>query len=351
MQHSEVLGITLWGKKFCNPLGLAAGFDKQGEIIKPIFDLGFGFAEFGTVTLKPQVGNSKPRVFRDKDSKSIINRMGFPGLGLSVFKNNIIDYLLKGQEQELGSPGILGINIGMNKDQTNPIEDYTKLIHELGQFADYFTINISSPNTPGLRNLQEKEPLRELLQAVLVARSHACPKSPPPILVKFAPDLNDNQLHDIAEVLLHLKIDGVILTNTTLMRPENLCPSFAAEKGGLSGAPLKEKSTEMIAKFYQITSGQIPIIGVGGVESAEDAFDKIAAGASLIQLYTGMIYEGPMIAKNICFGLEHILQTRGFRNISEAVGSSTCNLNPIGQNVEEYTKWQGNRIAHAQTAV
>lgn len=328
---SPRLRITIWGRDFANPVGLAAGFDKKAAIIGKVFDLGFGFVEAGTVTIKPQIGNPKPRIFRDPVNRAVINRMGFPGGGVEIFKRNLREFLgdvsrsqgvsSQGISSQGVSKGVLGVNIGMNKDQTDPASDYLQLLKELGNLADYLTINISSPNTPGLRNLQEREPLKELLTAILEARARMFKNLHLPILVKLAPDLNDDQLREIAEVLMGLKIDGVILTNTTLDRPDTLSPQFAAEKGGLSGAPLKQKSTQMIAKFYQLTNGQIPIIGVGGIETAQDAFEKICAGASLVQIYTGMIYQGPLIARDICRGLDEILKSHGFADIREAIGS------------------------------
>lgn len=319
---SPRLRVIVWGHDFANPVGLAAGFDKKAAIIGKLFDLGFGFVEAGTVTIKPQIGNPRPRIFRDPVSRAVINRMGFPGSGVEVFKRNLREFLGNVSRSQGILKGVLGVNIGMNKDQTDPASDYLHLLKELGNLADYLTINISSPNTPGLRNLQEREPLKDLLTAILEARARMFENPHLPILVKLAPDLNDDQLREIAEVLMELKIDGVILTNTTLDRPDTLSHHFAAEKGGLSGAPLKQKSTQMIAKFYQLTNGQIPIIGVGGIETAQDAFEKICAGASLVQIYTGMIYQGPLIARDICAGLDEILKSKGFSRICEAVG---CN--------------------------
>lgn len=314
---SPKLRTTLWGCDFANPVGMAAGFDKKAAIIGKLFDLGFGFVEAGTVTIKPQIGNPKPRIFRDPPNHSVINRMGFPGEGMEIFKRNLREFLAYVSRPK----GVVGINIGMNKDQTDPASDYLNLMKELSGLADYLTINISSPNTPGLRNLQEREPLKDLLSAILQARAHMFKNRHLPILVKLAPDLNDEQLREIAEVVRELKIDGVILTNTTLDRPDSLSPDFAAEKGGLSGAPLKQKSTQIIGKFYHLTNGEIPIIGVGGIETAQDAFEKICAGASLVQVYTGMIYRGPMIARDICAGLDKILESKGFEHISEVIGS------------------------------
>ncbi|MBI1300167.1 MAG: quinone-dependent dihydroorotate dehydrogenase [Alphaproteobacteria bacterium] len=313
---NDALSQNLFGLSFKNPVGLSAGFDKNGEVIEPILNLGFGFTEIGTVTPKPQIGNPKPRIFRDPKTESVINAMGFPNDGLEVFKRNLERFL----NSPARSKGVVGINIGMNKDQTDPAADYCLLIEELGQMADYLTVNISSPNTPGLRNLQEKGPLSELLAKLMDTRAKHCPQNPS-LLVKLAPDLNETQQEEIAETLLENKVDGVILANTTLDRPDYLPIDFAALKGGLSGAPVRQKSTTIIRNFYRLTSGKLTIIGVGGVSTAEDAYEKIKAGASLVQLYTGMIYQGPNIANNINNGLPKLLKNDGFNTIKDAIGS------------------------------
>lgn len=311
------LRVTLWDRVFPNPVGLAAGFDKNAEVIAPMLKLGFGFVEVGTVTLRPQEGNPRPRVFRAPRHKAVINRMGFPNLGVTVFKDNLTKFLARKPRMQ----GVVGINIGMNKDQTVPAKDYTDLIRTLGPMSDYLTINISSPNTPGLRNLQEKEPLTELLTAVLEERKKSCGIHPPPVFVKLAPDLSDDQVKDISDVLLTLKIDGVILTNTTLYRPEELPDEFREERGGLSGAPLTDISTAMIRSFYAVTKGQIPIIGAGGISSGEDAYAKIRAGASLVQLYSGLVFHGPALIRKINLDLIDLLRSDGFSHITEAVGA------------------------------
>ncbi|HOO51486.1 MAG TPA: quinone-dependent dihydroorotate dehydrogenase [Alphaproteobacteria bacterium] len=314
---SSALEVCLWDRRFPNPVGLAAGFDKNAESINSLFSLGFGFVEAGTVTIKPQSGNPTPRIFRCPEQKAVINRMGFPNGGVALFKSNLEKFL----SRKPRAKGVLGINIGMNKDQTEPAKDYTSLIRTLAPMADYLTINISSPNTPGLRNLQEKGPLTELLTAVLEERKKSCGSNPPPLLVKLAPDLNDQQLEEIASVVMTLKIDGVILTNTTLERPEYLPQDFANEKGGLSGAPLTQKSTAIIRKFYQLTNGQIPIIGVGGISNAQEAYDKIRAGASLVQVYSALVYEGPGLANRINKELAELLKKDGFKSLEQAIGA------------------------------
>lgn len=316
-RNPKRLEINLWNRHFPNPVGLAAGFDKNAESLSGLFHLGFGFIEAGTVTVKPQEGNPKPRIFRCPEQKAVINRMGFPNKGVAVFKDNIERFLKSKPRRE----GVLGINIGMNKDQTDPAKDYTSLIRTLAPMADYLVINVSSPNTPGLRNLQEKEPLTELLTAVLKERAASCGANPPPLLLKLAPDLDDKQLEDIAGAVMEQRIDGVILTNTTLERPAFLPDDFAKEKGGLSGAPLTGKSTQIIRKFYALTKGQIPVIGVGGISNGQEAYEKIRAGASLVQVYSGMVYEGPTIVGKILGDLERLLIQDGFSTLEQAIGA------------------------------
>ena len=308
--NNDQLKQDLFGLSFDNPVGLAAGFDKNAEVIDPILKLGFGFAEVGTVTPRPQAGNPKPRLFRDPPNKAVINRLGFPNAGLETFKRN----LLRAKRDR----GLVGINIGMNKDTKEPSDDYCKLIEALAEHADYLTVNISSPNTPGLRDLQQKENLAPFLKKLTETRG----KNGPAILVKFAPDLDEQQQQDISAAILDSDVDGIILTNTTLERPDILSADFAQEKGGLSGAPVREYSTHVIRNFHKLTDGKLPIIGVGGVSSADDAYEKIKAGASLIQLYTGMIYEGPNIANAINSSLNELLARDGFSTISEAIGSA-----------------------------
>ncbi len=315
---NEALKIELWGLKFPNPIGLSAGFDKNAEVIAPAFKLGFGFVEAGTVTPKPQEGNPKPRVFRDPTHEAVINAMGFPNDGMTVFKANLEQFLSRRHKAQ----GAVGINIGMNKTQDQPAKDYCALIKMLGPMADYLTINISSPNTPGLRDLQKREPLLELLSAIKDERQKSCGDHPPPILVKLAPDLEDAQQEELAGALLEAEIDGIILGNTTLARPENLPANFAARTGGLSGKPLTQRSTAIISNFYKLTKGQTPIIGVGGISNGRDAYDKIKAGASLVQLYTGLIFQGPAIASTINRELVELLRADGLNNIAQAIGVS-----------------------------
>lgn len=317
---SPILEQDLFNLKFLNPVGLSAGFDKNAEVIAPALKIGFGCTEVGTVTPKPQNGNPRPRIFRDVKSGSVINRMGFPNGGLRVFKPNIEKFMANPDRPQ----GVVGINIGMNKEQLDPAADYCALIRELAPLADYMTVNISSPNTPGLRDLQQKDILLELLTKMMKTRQETCGDissgKAPALLIKLAPDLNEQQQEEIAETLLHSGVDGVILSNTTLDRPDHLPAEFNAEKGGLSGAPVRDKSTAIIRNFYKLTKGKLPIIGIGGISNADHAYEKIKAGASLIQLYTGMIYEGPEIANNINKGLLSLLEADGLSSITDAIG-------------------------------
>jgi dihydroorotate dehydrogenase len=311
------LKVNLWQRSFPNPLGLAAGFDKNAEVIAPMLRIGFGFVEAGTVTPRPQDGNPRPRVFRDATHEAVINRMGFPSQGMDVFKQNIEKFLSISPRPN----GIVGLNIGMNKGQKEPAKDYCQLVRALGPYADYFTINISSPNTPGLRNLQSRENFIELIGEIVAERKRSCgTQNPPPLLVKLAPDLNDEQIDELAKASLEAGIDGLILTNTTLDRPDYLPVDFSTQQGGLSGEPLCDKSTEVIGKFYRATDGKLPIIGVGGISSAQDAYDKIRAGASLVQLYSALIFHGPELVTEIKSGLLRLMARDGVNHISDAVG-------------------------------
>lgn len=311
------LRITLWDRNFPNPVGLAAGFDKNAEVIGPMFGFGFGFVEAGTVTPKPQDGNPRPRIFRNLEQGAVINRMGFPNVGLNKFKTNLEKFL----DTRPRPAGLVGINIGMNKSQTDALKDYALLVRMLGPFADYMTINISSPNTPGLRNLQDPSIFRELVAGLLEERARSCDKHmPPPLLVKLAPDLTEEQQQGLAEAALDSKIDGLILTNTTLERPIYLEQDFRDQKGGLSGRPLTDKSTAIIRNFYRLTGGKLPIIGAGGISSASDAYAKIRAGASLVQLYSALVFNGPGLVREITNGLSALAKADGFSHIREAIG-------------------------------
>lgn len=291
----EVFGI-----KFRNPVGLAAGFDKNGEYVEALSNLGFGFIEVGTVTPLPQPGNDKPRMFRLQEDEAIINRMGFNNKGVDVLAERL--RLVKQKEPQI----VIGGNIGKNKNTPNQdaVSDYIKCFDALFDVVDYFVVNVSSPNTPGLRELQEKEPLKKLL-ATLQQRNRKNDISRP-ILLKIAPDLTDEQLDDIVEIVQETGIAGVIATNTTIGRDGLYSEEkIKNEVGGLSGKPLTKRSTEVIRYLSKKSNQSFPIIGVGGIHSAQDAQDKIEAGASLVQLYTGFIYEGPGLIKRICKALLH----------------------------------------------
>ncbi len=292
--EDKSLERNLFGLTFKNPVGLAAGFDKDGKYFRLMSHLGFGFIELGTVTPKPQIGNPQPRLFRLKGDEAIINRMGFNNEGVEA----LVERLKKGKPKNL----IVGGNIGKNKvtPNENASDDYTYAFEQLFPFVDYFVVNVSSPNTPNLRDLQEKEPLTKLLS--LLQDLNQQKTQPKPILLKIAPDLTDTQLDDIIDIVAATKIDGVIATNTTISRSD-LKESDASIKtignGGLSGQPLTNRATEVIRYLHQKSNGQLTIIGVGGIASAKDAKEKLAAGASLVQIYTGLIYEGPALVRKI----------------------------------------------------
>ena len=282
------------GIKFPNPVGLAAGLDKNGECIKAFEALGFGFVEVGTVTPRPQPGNDKPRIFRLPEANAIINRMGFNNKGVDY----LVDQVIKAKYS-----GVLGINIGKNKDtpDENAKDDYIHCMRKVYDFATYITVNISSPNTPGLRSLQYGDALNELLSALKLEQTALAEKYGKyvPVAVKIAPDLNEEEVNSIAACLIANNIDGVIATNTTLARDKVSHLPFGNEQGGLSGAPVKDQSTKVIQLLAKALDNKLPIIGVGGIASGEDAQEKIAAGAKLVQVYTGFIYQGPELIKDI----------------------------------------------------
>ena len=308
-QVSPKLEINVLGKVFKNPIGLAAGFDKNAEIYNSIFKLGFGFAEVGTITPLPQYGNPKPRVFRLAEDEAIINRLGFPSLGMEKVKATI---------QNNEPTGILGINIGPNKESTSKIEDYLKCFEYFCNLCDYICINISSPNTPNLRDLHEKNKIEELLVAIKSKQKQL--NNTTKVLLKISPDITKKSISELATIALNQKIDGVVLTNTTIDRNKNLKSPNQGELGGLSGKPLQQSSNFIIKEFYKIIEKKIPIIGVGGVFDGKSALDKIKSGASLIQLYTSMVYEGPYVANKINKELESLLEVEEFENLQDAVG-------------------------------
>lgn len=289
----EVMGIT-----FPNPVGLAAGLDKNGECINAFDAMGFGFVEIGTVTPRPQPGNEKPRIFRLPEANAVINRMGFNNKG--------VDYLIE-QVRQANFKGVLGINIGKNKDtpEENAKDDYITCMKKVYNYASYITINISSPNTPGLRNLQYGDSLNALLAAIKAEQKALAQQYNKyvPVAVKIAPDLTEEEVNGIAQCLIENEIDGVIATNTTLARDQVAHLEHGNEMGGLSGQPVREQSTIVIGLLAKALAGKMPIIGVGGIDSAESAQEKIAAGASLVQVYTGFIYQGPDLVRDIVSAL------------------------------------------------
>jgi dihydroorotate dehydrogenase len=305
------LQTTVAGLAFQNPIGMAAGFDKNAEVIGPVLKLGFGFTEVGTVTPKPQAGNPQPRMFRLVEQQAVINRMGFNNKGLEGYTAR-----LKKRPRTLG---IVGANIGKNKDTADAISDYEIGLRAVAEFADYVTINVSSPNTPGLRALQEKSDLSNLLTRLQAVRKD-CAKQPP-LFLKIAPDLDETMRQGIAEVALETGIDALIISNTTISRPLPESTPHGAETGGLSGRPVFALSTAVLADMYKRTHGKVPLIGVGGVFNGADAYAKIRAGASLVQVYSAMVYEGPCLANRINAELLTLLKQDGFTSVADAVGA------------------------------
>jgi len=314
----EILQSKVFGLQFRNPVGLAAGFDKHGEAVDGMLKAGFGFVEIGSITPAPQPGNDKPRVFRLVEDEAVINRYGFNSDGHQAVQSRLEQqYLARGHP-----PGILGINLGKNKTSDNAIGDYVKGVQCFSGWGDYLVINVSSPNTPGLRSLQGREQLATLVDKVLEARDSLPVSMRHPLLIKIAPDLSEYDKEDIAAVVTRQKggVDGIIVTNTTVARPETLKSGNKKETGGLSGKPLKELSTRTVSDMYRLTGGKLPIIGVGGISTGQDAYEKIKAGASLVQLYTAVAYEGPPIVKKIKRELAELLKNDGFNSVEEAIG-------------------------------
>ena len=306
----ECLKVNFLGKEIPNPIGIAAGFDKNAEVYNSLFSLGFGFIEVGTITPKPQFGNPKPRVFRLEEDEALINRLGFNNVGSDSAASNIRNNSPK---------GLLGINIGPNKDTENRIEDYLKCFRVLNNLGEYITINISSPNTDNLRSFHNPNELEELLNSLNDEKNKI--NSSTSIVVKIAPDLKLNDLEIIGNILLKNNIQMVIISNTSDGTRDNLKNINKLEKGGLSGKPIETKSNLLIKEFYQIFKNRIKIIGVGGVDSGKSAYEKFLSGASYIQLYTGMVYQGPNIVNKISEELNDILGSQGVKNIEEIIGS------------------------------
>lgn len=312
LNPDPILAQNLWGLHFPNPVGLAAGFDKNAEVVDAMLRLGFGFVEIGSVTPRPQSGNPRPRVFRLPDDEAIINRLGFNSDGFEA-----VAARLEPRERE----GVVGINLGKNRDTADAADDYAKGAGALAQYADYIVCNISSPNTPGLRALQGLAALGDLVtrvQLVLVALGL---RRQPPLLLKIAPDLTPEQLREISSLALDRGVAGLIVSNTTLARPPDLKSPHRSETGGLSGRPLFAASTEALRQVFRSTGGKLTLIGVGGISSGADAYAKIRAGASLVQLYTALVYRGPGLVVEICRDLAARLRGDGFGHLSEAIGA------------------------------
>ena len=311
-----ILGTRLWGLDFPSPVGLAAGFDKDGRVPDAMLGLGFGFVEIGSVTPLPQPGNPRPRLFRLPEDGAVINRLGFNNRGLAA----VAARLAARRARPDRPAGPVGANLGKNRDAADAFADYEAGVRTLAPLADYLVVNVSSPNTPGLRDLQRRSELAALLERLAVARRAVTGGDRPPLLVKLAPDLDAAQRAELAELALAGPIDGLVIGNTTLARPPGLAGRHAHEPGGLSGRPLFAPSTALLAEMYRLTQGRIPLIGVGGITGGADAYAKIRAGASLVQLYTALAYAGPDLVERIKAELAGLLRRDGFASLGEAVG-------------------------------
>ncbi|MBB3034294.1 quinone-dependent dihydroorotate dehydrogenase [Alteriqipengyuania lutimaris] len=312
-RHDPALAVTIGGLTFPSPVGVAPGYDKDAEVPDALLSLGFGFVEVGTITPFPQAGNPKPRLFRLVEDRAVINRMGFNNGGAEAARERLSKRT--GPSTSLRT-GVVGVNIGANKDSDDRIADYALLTELMAPLASYLTVNISSPNTPGLRNLQAGDALKHLLDGVFEARG----SDGPPVFLKLAPDLDPNEIDAIARVALDSPLAALIISNTTLARPP-LRSKHAGETGGLSGAPLAPIALQRLKDFRKATGGAIPLIAAGGIDSADAAWDRIVAGASLVQLYSAMVYEGPTLGRRIARGLSKRLQREGFASIEDAIGS------------------------------
>ena len=311
-KNDPLLKTKLFNQDLDNPIGIAAGFDKNAEVYNPLFKLGFGFVEVGTVTPLKQYGNEKPRVFRLVEDQALINRLGFNNHGSDTILNRI---------KSNKKLGVLGVNVGPNKDTNDRLNDYLIGLEKFSEVADYITINISSPNTENLRNFHEENKLKELLKSVSEKKKQL--KSEIPVAVKISPDISENQIDLISEILLENEISAIIISNTSEASRETLQNIQRHQKGGLSGKPIEKKSNLLISKFYKLIKGKIKIIGVGGVDSGKAAYDKFLLGADYVQLYTGMVFQGPNIAGMIKKDLKELLIRDGVKNFTEIVGNKT----------------------------
>ncbi len=308
-KYNPLFKTQLFNKDLDNPIGMAAGFDKNAEVYNSLFKLGFGFVEVGTITPLKQYGNPKPRVFRLVEDEALINRLGFNNLG----SKNVVDRIKSNKQT-----GLLGINIGPNKDSDNRFEDYLHCFKTFQDVADYITINISSPNTKDLRSFHDQTKLNQLLEGINKEKKNLGSKIP--IVVKISPDIDDQEIEKITEVLLNNNIEAVIISNTSDSSRDSLSNIQKHQKGGLSGKPIEEKSTKLINKFYKILNGKIKIIGCGGVDSGKSAYEKFLAGANYVQLYTGMVYRGPNVVNMIKKELKELLIVDGVKNFAEIIG-------------------------------
>tara|TARA_B100000945_G_scaffold109037_1_gene86454 strand:- start:98 stop:1150 length:1053 start_codon:yes stop_codon:yes gene_type:complete len=311
-KNDPIFKTKIFNKEIDNPIGMAAGFDKNAEVYNPLFRLGFGFVEVGTITPLKQYGNSKPRVFRLVEDEALINRLGFNNHGADI----VLDRIKSNKKL-----GLLGINVGPNKDSNNRINDYLIGLKTFHQVADYITINISSPNTENLRNFHEENKLLELLKSITKEKNDL--KTKVPIVVKISPDIDENQINLISEILLENEINALIISNTSELSRDLLSDIQRHQKGGLSGKPIEKKSNILINKFYKLLKGKIKIIGVGGVDSGQAAYDKFLSGADFIQLYTGMVFKGPNVASIIKKDLKELLIRDGVKNFTEIIGNKT----------------------------
>jgi len=311
-KNDPIFKTKIFNKELNNPIGIAAGFDKNAEVYNPLFNLGFGFVEVGTITPIKQYGNNKPRVFRLVEDQALINRLGFNNHGSEAILQRI---------KSKKKLGVLGINVGPNKDTDNRINDYLLGIEKFHEVADYIAINISSPNTENLRNFHDEEKLQDLLKSILEKKKNL--NTSIPIVVKISPDINEYQINLISEILLENDISGIIISNTSESSREILKDIQRYQKGGLSGKPIEKKSNILISKFYNLLKGKIKIIGVGGIDSGKSAYEKFLSGADYIQLYTGMVFQGPNIAGIIKKDLKELLIRDGVKNFNEIIGNKT----------------------------
>ena len=311
------LETVVWGHAFPNPIGLAAGFDKDAVAISQLFGLGFGFVEVGGVTRHAQSGNPRPRLFRLNEDRAVINRMGLNSAGVEAVKRNLI------RHTRVSLPGPLAVNIGINKDSEDPTDDYATVAGAIAPFVDIMTINVSSPNTPGLRALQDPGKLARIVNSV--RDTIASIDRPPVVLVKLAPDLTPSDIDDLSTLAIEERFDGLVISNTTTDRPDSLRSRHSEEPGGLSGQPLMDRSTTLLRKIFKQTDGQIPLVGVGGVFSGRDVYAKICAGASLVQLYSALVFEGPALIGRLKSELKACLTKDGFSTVTDAIGTDTKN--------------------------